>query len=185
MEKHIALSLANNYAKALFNVAQIHNCQDAVQEQLNELCVFFCNNLRNLDKTAHLIKEKIKESSAINKYVKNFICLLINNRRTKLLNDILAFYTNMLYKRKNLQRINVFFASETNEQIKNEIAHNLKQIIGHKIIIHFSIYPAMIGGLIIDIENLRIDASYKNIMNKIHSYKAQMANLIRPQLIAK
>ena len=185
MEKYITLNIANNYAKALFNVSKIHNCQDVVRDQLNEFCVFFSNNLHHADNVTQLLAKGIKDNAAINKYVKNLIFLLIKNRLTKLINEILALYNSMLYKQKNFQRVTVLLPSEKNAAEKSEAIHNLRQILGHKIIVNFKVDAEILGGLIIDIENCRIDASYKNIINKIQGSKEQMANSIRSQLIHK
>lgn len=100
--------------------------------------------------------------------VKNFIYLLIDNKRTGLLAEILKFLYTLLPENRGKLFIKIFTSVQLNEEVVNKLSEKYKAAYGcaeaeSEIIIDKS----LMGGICVQIGDMRYDGTLKAKMKKL------------------
>lgn len=160
------LRLARRYAQAMFRVAQERQILYEVQEELSlveqvfaepEVYSFFSNP----GIPAAAKKETIVRlvGGNVSGLVQNFLCHLIDKRRTAVLPDIIKAYRKLVKQAYNILEVQVITASELAEQDQKNLVAQLANITGKTIEMYPQVDRRILGGLIIQIGDKRIDNS--------------------------
>jgi len=172
--------IASRYAQALFDYAEMNS---KIEEIYNDTLLI--NNvleenyeLKKVIESPHIplskksaiflaiFKTKISEIS------NNFLLLIIKKRRIPELHIILDQFINIYHRYHNIKIAKITISQMINDTYINEIASILEKECHCKIIIKLTIDPKIIGGFIVKVDDILIDAS---ILSKIKRLKTEFS----------
>ena len=172
-------SVARRYAEAFFSIAQEQNKIDQYQQELEKL-VQVIEETENLKEyLAHLLipaKEK-KEIAAkifaeqVSTTTLNFLYVLIDKRRERYLDAILAEYKDMADESHNIAKAELIAAQEVSEEDVKMLAEKLSASMGKTVQLNVSVDPALIGGVKIRLGDQIIDGT---VAKKLEMLKEQL-----------
>ena len=167
--------VASRYAKALLDYALEKGQEDRLYDEMELLTDNFASQSALQEIVANPVipaadKKKVIITAGgieISDVFRSFVDLLVNNRRESCCLLIALKYKEFYRKHKKI----IIGALTSAETINTESADKLKAIIksvtGSEV--HFKTHtdPSLIGGFILDIDNLRLDASVSNQLSEI------------------
>ncbi|MCW5197418.1 ATP synthase F1 subunit delta [Buchnera aphidicola] len=169
--------LAYIYAKSIFNIALKYNQINRIKKIL--LLMSYLVQHKKIKK----IFSKYSDSKSLYKifmfllydfnmtiYEKNFLKILIKNKRLFLLKKIYIEYNLILRKHNKIIYVIIKLSKRINDIQKNQIKLVLKKILLSKIKFNFVIDQNLIGGFVILIDNFLIDLSIKNTLTYLENF---------------
>ncbi|NQY42834.1 MAG: F0F1 ATP synthase subunit delta [Legionellales bacterium] len=162
--------IARPYAKAIFDIAVSTNSLKEWDEALLILEDFSrhpdvvtlyenptVDDMEVVNLLQSLLGNKIKDTQ------KNFIELLIHNRRLKSLKTISKVYTRLLNEYMSVSHVEVISSVELSGDMKKRLQEKLqKKLQCKQVELDCVIDETIIGGLIVKIDDQVIDGSVKN-----------------------
>jgi F-type H+-transporting ATPase subunit delta len=167
---------AQRYAAALADVAMEQKNAEAVKRDLAAFVeMFFASaDLRNaLESPAVNRDVKLKVISTIaakmelNASVRNFICLVVDHRRTEMLREMVQAFAGELNKRLGIEEAEVTSARELSAAEKKELTAVLERRTGKKIEARFQEDSALLGGAIVRLGSTIYDGSVREQLNRL------------------
>ncbi|MEJ2114824.1 MAG: F0F1 ATP synthase subunit delta [Gammaproteobacteria bacterium] len=174
---------ARPYARAAFDIATTHG----EQQQWTDMLEFMAAVAYDTSMTLLLDSPGLSQAQAAEMFIlvceekldqraKNFIKLLAENDRIKLLPEIAALYEHYRADAEGSIDAEMISANETNEEQLAKIAAALKARIGKEVRLTSKIDPTLIGGAIIRAGDMVIDGSLSGQLRKLsttltHYYK--------------
>lgn len=168
--------ISERYASALYDFASESKSIDAVLNDINFLQKSFeeSKDLKLIIKSP-LIKSKDKfkilvtilEYANSNKITSIFLQVLEKNRRFSNLYPIILQFIKINSERRGDILADITSANELNEDQKNIITKQLKNILGDKLSLNFDVDKKIIGGLVVKVGSKMIDNSLANKINKL------------------
>lgn len=175
--KNIQISLtAKNYADALVKLGQDNVISyDDILNNL-EIILEICSKSKDLtdvlenpaisDETKFSIIDEVFTKS-VNEKIRDFLKILIEKKRFKELEGIVAAYQEELDKINNLQRVEVISAIELDDNSKQKIIDKLQNRLQKNVIAQWQTDEEIIGGLVVKINDDVIDSSLKNKLENL------------------
>jgi F-type H+-transporting ATPase subunit delta len=170
-------ALAERYAAALADVALEHRSASAVRKDLAAFVdTFFASaDLRNALETPALdqklkdrIIAEIAQKMKLNDAVRNFIMLIVRNRRTHLLRDILPVFYEELNRRQNILELVVTSARKLPDRDRTRLMEVFKNgRPGMKIEATFGEDEALLGGVVVRAGSTVYDGSVRERLNRL------------------
>lgn len=175
--KNIQISLtAKNYADALVKLGQdnVISYDDILNnlEIISEICskskdlTDVLENPAISDETKFSIIDEVFTKS-VNEKIRDFLKILIEKKRFKELEGIVAAYQEELDKINNLQRVEVISAIELDDNSKQKIIEKLQNRLQKNVIAQWQTDEEIIGGLVVKINDDVIDSSLKNKLENL------------------
>lgn len=175
--KNIQISLtAKNYADALVKLGQdnVISYDDILNnlEIISEICrqskdlTDVLENPAISDETKFSIIDEVFTKS-VNEKIRDFLKILIEKKRFKELEGIVAAYQEELDKINNLQRVEVISAIELDDNSKQRIIEKLQKRLQKNVIAQWQTDEEIIGGLVVKINDDVIDSSLKNKLENL------------------
>jgi F-type H+-transporting ATPase subunit delta len=167
---------AQRYAGALADVAMEHESAEAVKRDLAAFVELFfsSSDLRNaLESPAVNRDVKLKVITAIatkmelNAAVRNFICLVVDHRRTEMLREMAVAFAGELNKRLGMDEAEVTSARELSAQEKKELITVLERGTRKKIEARFQEDKELLGGAIVRLGSTIYDGSVREQLNRL------------------
>jgi F-type H+-transporting ATPase subunit delta len=167
---------AQRYAAALADVAMEQKSAEAVKRDLAAFVeMFFASaDLRNaLESPAVNRDVKLKVITTIagrmglNAAVQNFICLVVDHRRTEMLREMVQVFAGELNKRLGIEEAEVTSARELSAAEKSELTAVLERRTGKKIEARFQEDSALLGGAIVRLGSTIYDGSVREQLNRL------------------
>jgi F-type H+-transporting ATPase subunit delta len=169
-------AIAQRYAAALADVALERKSADAVKRDLAAFVeLFFASaDLRivlespavNRDMKRNVI-EKIAEKMGMNDAARNFILLLVDNRRMDMLREIGKVFGEELNARLGIAEAEVTSPRELSEAEKKELTASLERRTGKKIEARFARDQALVGGAVVRVGSTIYDGSVREQLNRL------------------
>lgn len=103
----------------------------------------------------------------VNEKIRDFLKILIEKKRFKELEGIVAAYQEELDKINNLQRVEVISAVELDDNSKQRIIEKLQKRLQKNVIAQWQTDEEIIGGLVVKINDDVIDSSLKNKLENL------------------
>jgi F-type H+-transporting ATPase subunit delta len=91
----------------------------------------------------------------------NFLMVVLDKRRQRLLPEIGNEYRNLLDEHLGLLNVQITLAREPDERAEEEIAAQLTRILGRKVVPHLHVDPAIVGGIIVRYGDFLLDGSLR------------------------
>ena len=104
---------------------------------------------------------------SLSEYVMSFLSLLCEHGCAELLGACVADYEKLYNQSAGLARAEVVSAAEMSDDQKRRLREKLEHLSGCKLNIRWKTDPALLGGVTVDIEGLRIDGSLRNKLKNI------------------
>ncbi len=174
-------AVGSRYAEALFAIASESQNIDQLEEELQAINQVISGS-RELQKvlyhpqiTPDEKKEIVKNIFAgrISRVANNFLYLLIDHKREMFLPDIVAYFTEMANRARNLVQVEVTSAVELNADQKKQLNKVLANITKKRVRSNYSVDPSLIGGVVVRIGDRVIDGSVKTRLASLREHLRQ------------
>lgn len=160
--------LAKRYAQAVFqaaaeqqNVPEVEAELAVVQQIFGEAAVqdFFDNpGVSTADKKAVISRTF---STYLSPFTQNFLCHMTEKRRINVLPDVINAYRDLVKESRNIVAVEVVTAAPLANEDQAELVTQLSVVTGKTIELSARVDKGILGGLIIQIGDKRIDNSVK------------------------
>jgi F-type H+-transporting ATPase subunit delta len=176
--------IAEVYARALFEAAKEHDVLDRIHDELNE----FTDALENEDSrelrlffySPYFSSEEKKEgvekvlSGADERFV-NFLKLLAERHRIPVLPRIQRQFESLWAEEHELLPVQVTSAVELDEKLVKGIGERIQEQTGRKVELSSKVDPEVLGGLVVRVGNMVLDASVRNRLEQMRKQVARAA----------
>jgi F-type H+-transporting ATPase subunit delta len=169
-------AVAERYAAALADVALERKSGDAIRKDLAAFVETFLASadLRNALESPAVdgaVKNKIITAVAakmgLSDAVRNFICLIVDRRRTHLFHEILPVFGTELNKRLGIAEAEVTTARALSDAEKTELLSALQRRTGKKIEASFAEDKDLLGGAVVRVGSTVYDGSVREQLNRL------------------
>lgn len=161
------------YAKALFELSVEKKVQDKIYSDMQalmaalkgspELKALLSSPVVPASKKTDIIKSIF---SSLDKMTLSYIALLISNRRELFMESIARYFIGLYRKSKGIQEAVIYTAVALDEALKTQIKNTLKG--NHtEVMLDEKVNPAIIGGYVLQINDIQFDASVSSKLKKI------------------
>jgi F-type H+-transporting ATPase subunit delta len=174
--------LAQVYAHALFEVAQEHGVTDDVREQLGQfadelesnrdLQVFFFSPYFSSQEKKDGISRLV--DGADERFL-NFLELLSERHRMPVLMRVRSVYDALWREENKLLPVTVTSAIDLDEGLVRGIGERIEEQTGKKIELTSRVNPDVLGGLVLQVGNMVLDASIRNRLEQLRKQVAKAA----------
>ncbi len=169
-----ALTIARPYAQAAFLFANTHQALGEWSEMLALLAAIAADpDMAGLVDSPRLTEAQRADlfidigAERLNEKGRNFIRLLAENRRLKLLPEIAALYEIQRREAEKTVRAELISAFPASDTHKAAVTEALKMRLGREIELDCSTDPALLGGAIIRAGDLVIDGSVRGKLERL------------------
>jgi ATP synthase F1 delta subunit len=166
--------IAEVYARSLFEVAMDQNQLDEIHEQLDEFADVLSENrqLQLFFFSPYFSSDEKKEGVAKvidggNEYFVRFLELLAEKHRLPVLFRIRRELDSLWAKERRLLEVSVTSAVDLDEETVKGIGKKIEEQTGHRVELAARVDPDLIGGLVIRVGNMVLDASVRNRLERL------------------
>ena len=171
-------SAALQYATALAEIALEQGATEPVLNQLGDFARAYAESadLRTFlsdpavsRQAKHAVIEKLVARLGASKIIRNFLFVVVDNRRTQQLPKIIETFQQVIQQRLGVAEAQVESALELNATQKAQLLQTLERMTGKKIQAKYSLDPALLGGAVVRIGDTIYDGSLKNQLNQMRA----------------
>lgn len=167
--------IASRYAKALFEFATDRQAEVQVYDEITNLVKSFSLNsklkvaLNNpmLDNNAKKQLLIAATGGHIEPVFERFIDLILRNQRESYLQNIGLKYIDLYFESRNFANVRLTTALPLDREVEEKLVSSIKTLIHKDVIFERNIDSRIIGGLILQIGDLRWDGSIASQLKKI------------------
>tara|TARA_B100001029_G_C15059787_1_gene457420 strand:- start:895 stop:1452 length:558 start_codon:yes stop_codon:yes gene_type:complete len=173
--KTFSSEISQRYALAFYDLAQEKN----ITQQITSNIVLFKNifesnqDLKNFVKnpthsleTQKMVFEKILSLMNLDSMIKNFFLILIIKKRIFFLDKIIDEFLKLVSIKKGEVSANLISSKKIDNKTILEIEKEISTNINKTIKLYSRVDESLIGGVVLQIGSLMIDASIKNRLQK-------------------
>ncbi|MDQ4129457.1 MAG: F0F1 ATP synthase subunit delta [Actinomycetota bacterium] len=174
--------LADVYARSLFAVAKEHEVLDEIREQLGQfadglaenrdLQVFFFSPYFTPEEKQDGL-EKVLEGA--DEHFARFLALLAENHRLPVLFRIRRAFDDLWAEENRQLSVSVTSAVELDEDTTEEIERRVEEETGRNVVLSTEVDPDLLGGLVLRVGNVIMDASVRTRLERIRRDVARAA----------
>src|SRR3954447_21838594 len=174
--------IAEVYARALFEAAQDHDVVDRIHDELAEVddALRDDSDLRLFFFSPYFTSDEKKDG--IGKVVEggderliNFLELLTERHRMPLLPRVRKQFDARWAEDKQLLPVSVTSAVELDDQLVEDIGKRIQDQTGRKVELSSNVDPDVLGGLVVRVDNMVLDASVRNRLEQLRKQVAKAA----------
>lgn len=172
----VTSEVAKRYANALVELAESQKILDKVEQDLNALHAMMTNSvdlrytIRSplIDKSAlaHTM-DAISEKSGFQLITKNFMGVLVKNRRLGALAEIIEAFAQALAARRGELSVDIQVAQDLTAAQKKELQAALSKAMGTDVTVRATVEPSILGGMIVTVGSRMIDDSVRRKLEKL------------------
>lgn len=167
--------ISSRYALALYEFAQQQNAEDRVYDEAKLLAKSFVkfNDLRPVLDNPVLGKTQKKQiillamSNAVDAVFDKFLDLVLEKNRETQIQTITLKYIDLYRKRKNIYPAKLTIASDVDELTEKRLVAVVEKETHGTLEIEKFVDPAILGGFVLEVNNVRWDASVAGQLDKI------------------
>src|SRR2546423_3639809 len=174
--------IAEVYARSLFEVGQEHDQLDEIHEQLGEIsdALSGSRELQLFFFSPYFSSEEKKDGVAKvieggNEYLVRFLQLLAEKHRLPVLFRTRREFDGLWAKEQHLLEVGVTSAVELDEETVKGIGKKIEEQTGQRVELTSEVDPDLIGGLVIRVGNMVLDASVRNRLERLRRQVARAA----------
>ena len=173
---HPVSGVAGRYATALFELAEAQGALDAVASDLGRISSMLAasGDLTRLVRSPIYSAEDqgrafaaLLDKAGISGLVKNFVGLVIKNRRLFALPDMISAYSSILAHKRGEMTAQVTSAHALNDAQVESLKAALKSATGRDVKIDTKVDAGLLGGLIVKVGSRMIDSSLRTKLNSL------------------
>lgn len=169
--------ISERYAKALYALCVEQKTVDVVYSELKSLRNMEKNNphLKVVfsspvlsRKNQALFLEGLGEKMKLSQTTFNFLKLLSENRRLKIIEDIFRKWEEQIAKWNRQVIVSVESAKKLSDLQKKRLKEKIEHKLSKKVIFEEKIKPELIGGMKVKMENIMIDFSVQAQLSRLN-----------------
>ena len=174
--------IAEVYARALFEVAKENDVLDKVRdevgefnealEQDRELRLFFFSPYFSSEEKAEGV-EKVVDGA--DERTVNFLKLLAERHRMPVLPRVRKTLDELWAEENQLLSVSVTAAVELDEELVKGIGRRIEEQTGRRVDLSSNVDPEVLGGLVLRVGNMVLDASVRNRLDQVRKQVAKAA----------
>jgi F-type H+-transporting ATPase subunit delta len=174
--------IAEVYARALFEAARDSGVLDRVHEELGEfadaldsernLQVFLFSPYFSSDEKKDGVRRIV--SDADERFV-NFLELLAERHRMPALFRIRRIFDSLWAEENKLLPVTVTSATELDQGLVEEIGSRIEEQTGRRVELSSNVDPDVLGGLMVRVGNMVLDATIRNRLEQLRKQVAKAA----------
>jgi F-type H+-transporting ATPase subunit delta len=171
--------IAEVYARALFEVALERDVLDVVKEQLGQLAdamhanrdlaVFFFSPYFSTDEKKQGLHRALDGADPA---FENFIEALIERHRMPAIFRIRARFDELWDEERKLLPVLVTSAVKLDEAVVKSLGDRIGEQVGREVQLSTEIQPDILGGIVLRVGNVILDASIRNRLNQLRKQVA-------------
>ncbi|MEE5992269.1 MAG: ATP synthase F1 subunit delta [Oscillospiraceae bacterium] len=156
------------YAEALFMLAQEEHKEKQVFQELNqfyavverqpEFISLMSLPTLSAEERIDILRQIIGDEQGI---TENFLCLLVEKHRFNRLSEIRNAFNAFFYEAFNIAEVFVTSATPLTDAQKTALKERLQKKLGKNILLHESVDSSLIGGMIVQYGDTRMDNSLR------------------------
>ena len=162
-------TVARSYAEALYEVAAKKGVQPQIEQSIGVLEATFNevpllrDFLASPTITAAQKKETLRTAvtNQVDPILLNFLMVLVDKRRQRLLADVAEQYRTLLDERQGRLHVQVTVARDQDERARTELTQQLSKALGRDVVPHVSVNPEILGGVIVRYGDRVLDGSLR------------------------
>jgi F-type H+-transporting ATPase subunit delta len=169
-------SASLQYANALADIVLEQGAAEPASKQLTDFAAAYAESgeLRNFmaspavsREAKHAVIEKLVARLGASKIIRNFLFVVVDNRRTHQLPEILESFEEVLRQRQGVAEAEVSSAVALNDKQKAALLRNLEGVTGKRIQANYALDPTLLGGAVVRIGDTIYDGSVRNQLNRL------------------
>jgi F-type H+-transporting ATPase subunit delta len=174
--------VAQVYARALFEVAKEHDRLDEIRDELDQfvaalndhrqMAVFFFSPYFSTEEKKTALERAIEGGNPL--FI-NFLEALIERHRMPVVFRIGAEFEQLYDAEKKLLPVQITSAVALDEKTVQSIGDRISERTGQKVELSSSVDPNLIGGIVLRVGNVILDASIRNRLNQLRRTAAHAA----------
>lgn len=171
------IQIASRYASALFDAAKAASALAPVEKDLRdfaraaqeneELSEFISSPLLNRAQQTKIITA-MADSFKAHAVTKSFLTTLADQRRLRLVAEIAEQFTKMAEEERGEMSAELISAIAVSKEEEQLVTDRLAKIYGKKIKLHVRQDPKLLGGAIIKIGGMQLDASVAGKLERMN-----------------
>ena len=172
--------IAQVYARALFEVATEHDALDEIHDQLNafagamnenrQLAMFFFSPYFSAAEKKDGLTRGVTDA---NPAFSNFLEALIERHRMPAIFRIRDEFTSLFDEERKLLPVQITSAVALDDETVQSLGRRIGDQIDREIEVSASVDPNIIGGVVLRVGNVILDASIKNRLEQLRKQVAQ------------
>jgi F-type H+-transporting ATPase subunit delta len=162
------------YARALYEAAKDAGRLEAVREELGD----FVEAQRQVPELRELLRNpqldhRLKASAleellgGEEELVRNFLLLLAEKNRAGEVEEIARDFERLVAEGEGILDVEVTTAVELSDEEAREVIEQIEKASGRKVEATRNVDPDLIGGLVLQVGSLRLDASVRGRLNRL------------------
>lgn len=177
--------ISNRYAASLIDLAEEENITDKVEQDLQSLQ----NMLSDSPDLAAMVRSPLinreQQINALNaladragfqKLTRNFLGVLVGNRRIYALEEILKAARNEFSARRGEKTASVTTASVLSPEQTRALQDAIAKAVGAGVMLEARVDPEILGGMIVTIGSQMIDDSVRRKLERLRSRMTRQSN---------
>jgi F-type H+-transporting ATPase subunit delta len=174
--------IAEVYARALFQAANENDVLDRVHDELGEvvdaleenddLKTFFFSPYFSAEEKADGVDKVV---SGADERIVNFLKLLAERHRMPVLFRIRRDFDELWAEEKKLLSVSVTSAVELDDKLVKDIGKRIEEQTGRDVELSSKVDPYVLGGLVVRVGNMVLDASVRNRLEQLRKQVAKAA----------
>lgn len=163
-------AIGERYAESLFDLAIEENKVDKYLEDIKlvdevlhsdrQIVQFFSHVLVENDVKYQLLEQSFGQN--VDKYVLNFLKLLVQSRRIRYIDDIVKCYIDLSNKHLGIEEGVIYSPYEISDKQIKDIEKAISKKENKKVTLQVKIDPTLVGGIKVQISNRVYDGTIKN-----------------------
>jgi len=174
--------IAEVYARALFEAADEAGVLDRVHDELNEfadaldqdqnLQLFFFSPYFSSEEKAEGVERLVSDAD---EHTVNFLKLLAERHRMPVLARIRRVFNDLWAKENKLLPVSVTSAVKLDEGLVKDIGKRIEEQTGKRVELSSTVDPDVLGGLVVRVGNMVLDASVRNRLEQLRKQVTKAA----------
>jgi F-type H+-transporting ATPase subunit delta len=167
---------AKRYAAAFVNTAGQAQLIDSIEKDVKDLMAMLESSkdmqtfvssplIAQADQAAAMAA--IADKAGLHAFTKNFLQTLIANRRLPMLATTLKAVQGEIAKRRGEVEANVQTATALSADQTKELQASISKVLGTNVAMNVSVNKDLIGGLVVQVGSMLVDASVKNKIERL------------------
>ncbi len=171
-------ALAQRYASALVDVALEQGTAPQVKAELAGFAALLgeSTDLQNFLASPAIVREskqavieKLVARLGASRTLRNFLFVLVENRRASLLPQIQEAFEALLHARMGVAEAQVTSVAELSAEQRTDLNRVLERLTGKRVEARYGVDPALIGGAVVRIGSTIYDGSVREQLNRLRA----------------
>ena len=168
-------SISRRYSKALFQLAQEQRQEEAIGQEIEQFFTAYAGSALPtvLNNPAFSLESRKKILIEVTKSLRlsplsvHFLSILLDRDRLPYLSSIVEYYRRLLNELKGRVEATVVAASPLEAAMVESLRRTLHGISGKEVVLHEKDDPALLGGLLVELEGKIYDGSVRTQLEQM------------------